>query len=138
MAAALQVDTIPAPASNRRRILVVDDNVDAALMLAEALKYDGHDVMTAFDGPTALATAEQFHPDAALLDLGLPVMDGFELARRLRELPGGAPMKIVAVTGYSSAKDRERSAQASFDSHLVKPIDTNALESLFTDLFAAG
>jgi signal transduction histidine kinase len=130
-------EVTPPPPSSRRRVLVVDDNEDAALMLALALKSNGHEVMTAFDGPTALATAAQFHPEAALLDLGLPVMDGFELARRLRELPGGAPMKIVAVTGYSSAKDRERSAEAQFDSHLVKPIDTFALEQLFTDLFAA-
>lgn len=121
----------------RRRVLVVDDNEDAALMLAAVIESVGHEVVTAFDGPTALAAAAEHAPDAALLDLGLPVMDGFELARRLRELPGGERerMKLVAVTGYSSPRDFERSSQASFDRHLVKPIDTLALGKLLSELF---
>ena len=123
-------------AADRRRVLVVDDNEDAALMLAAVIQSVGHEVMTAFDGPTALSAAEHFRPDAALLDLGLPVMDGFELARRLREMGGGTrDLKLVAVTGYSSPRDFERSSQASFDRHLVKPIDTVTLGKLLTELF---
>ncbi|MBX3189986.1 MAG: response regulator [Labilithrix sp.] len=116
-----------------RRVLVVDDNEDLALMLARALERSGHEVMTAYDGPTALAVAETFLPEAALVDLGLPVMDGFEVARRLRALPRLGDIKLVAITGYCGARDR--SVEAGFDEHLVKPIGPPALERLIADLF---
>jgi signal transduction histidine kinase/ActR/RegA family two-component response regulator len=106
-------------------VLVVDDNTDAAELLAEALRARGHDVQVAFDGPTALAAVEGAHPRVALLDLGLPVMDGFELARRLRERLGR--VRLVAVTGYGQEPDRRASAQAGFDAHLVKPVDLDAI-----------
>src|SRR6202012_3532737 len=84
----------------RKRILVVDDNRDGAEMLRDALEHLGHRVALAFDGPTALELAASFEPTIALLDIGLPVMDGYEVATRLRGLPGGAALKLVAVTGY--------------------------------------
>jgi signal transduction histidine kinase len=127
----------PAPAAPRRRILVVDDNVDAAQMLARALEQCGHETTTAFDGPTAVALASEFRPQLALLDLGLPVMDGFEVARKLKDLPGLASIKLVALTGYGRAGDVERTKQAGFAEHMVKPIEVFQLETLLEALFAA-
>ena len=109
------------------RVLVVDDNADAAEMLCEALRELGHDVFTAEDGPSALRVAETFHPDIAVLDIGLPVMDGYELAARLLQLDR-APAGLIAVTGYGQPEDRARGISAGFDAHLVKPVDLSALE----------
>jgi PAS domain S-box-containing protein len=120
----------------RRRILVVDDNVDAAHMLARALEQFGHETTTAFDGPTAVALASEFRPQLALLDLGLPVMDGFELASKLKELPGLSAIKLVAVTGYGRPGDLERTKQAGFAEHMVKPIEVFKLEYVLETLFA--
>jgi PAS domain S-box-containing protein len=105
------------------RVLIVDDNVDAAEMLAHVLTIKGHQTWVAHDGPSALRVAEEAQPDAALLDIGLPVMDGYELAGRLRESAGGRGIRLVAVTGYGQPADRLRSAAAGFHHHLVKPID---------------
>jgi signal transduction histidine kinase/ActR/RegA family two-component response regulator len=118
------------------RILVVDDNEDAAQALAKLLELQGHFVETAFDGPTALAKASNFHPQVALLDLGLPVMDGFEVAARLREVPGLSGVKLVAVTGYGLASDRERTARAGFHAHIVKPLDVSRIPALLATLAA--
>jgi signal transduction histidine kinase len=102
------------------RVLVVDDNEDAAMLLADVLASFGHQVQVAHSGPDALAGLAAFQPDAALLDIGLPVMDGYELAQRVRaRLPA---VKLVALTGYGQANDRERSRAAGFDAHLVKPV----------------
>jgi CheY-like chemotaxis protein len=115
-----------------KRILVVDDNEDAAAMLASALSAYGHDVRTAPDGPTALDSIDGWMPEVAVLDLGLPVMDGYELARRLTErCAGGA--RLIAVTGYGQEQDRHRSAEAGFDAHFVKPIDLEALHALIDE-----
>ena len=113
---------MPVEAGSHRlhRILVVDDNEDARVMLADALTALGHDVRTAADGPTAISIARHFHPDAALLDIGLPVMDGYELAMKLREVDNG--VTLVAVTGYGQESDRQRASRAGFDVHLVKPV----------------
>ena len=108
-----------------RRILVVDDNVDAAELLAEVLRGVGHEVFLAFDGPSGLASAEANHPTIAVLDIGLPVMDGYELARRIHELPG--PPRLIAMTGYGLAMDRERSREAGFSAHIVKPVSVDEL-----------
>jgi CheY-like chemotaxis protein len=116
------------------RILVVDDNEDAASLLAECLDAMGNTTRVAFDGPAALRIAEEFAPDVALLDIGLPVMDGYELARRLREQPGHESIRLVAVTGYGLDSDRRRSQQASFDAHLVKPVTVDRLERVIRDL----
>jgi signal transduction histidine kinase len=116
------------------RVLVVDDNHDALSMLGDALRTFGYDVRTAVDGPSALAKAEQFQPQVALLDLGLPVMDGYEVAERLRTL--AAPPLTIAVTGYGQDADRTRSEASGFAAHFVKPVDLeelrNTLERLFT------
>ncbi|MFO7178867.1 MAG: ATP-binding protein [Pseudomonadota bacterium] len=110
----------------RRRILVVDDNEDAAKMLGSALSALGHEVRVAHDGPHALAVAREFQPEAAVLDIGLPVMDGYELARGLCALLPQRP-RLIALTGYGQDSDRERARGAGFDLHLVKPVDLNDL-----------
>ena len=110
-----------APADSRR-VLVVDDNRDAADVLGEALTKSGHVVRVAYDGPTALDLAREFHPEVALLDLGLPVMDGYEVARHLRALDSaGDRIRLVALTGYGEAGDRARTTEAGFDEHVIKP-----------------
>jgi PAS domain S-box-containing protein len=111
------------PATRSVRVLIVDDNVDAAEMLGEALGAFGHVVSVAADGPSALELAAKAPPEVALLDIGLPVMDGYEVARRLREIPGCKRTRLIALTGYGQESDRERSRQAGFDQHLVKPVD---------------
>jgi len=116
-----------------RRILVVDDNVDAAQMLAVALSGMGHRTQIAYDGPSAIEAARRFSPDLALLDIGLPVMDGYELAARLRTLPGLASVRLIALSGYGQESDRARSRAAGFDGHLVKPVELDALNSVFGD-----
>jgi PAS domain S-box-containing protein len=113
----------PPSATRSVRVLVVDDNRDAAEMLAEALGAVGHEVHVAADGPSALEIAAKVPPEVALLDIGLPVMDGYEVARRLRELPGCRRTRFIALTGYGQESDRERSRKAGFDEHLVKPVD---------------
>ncbi len=117
-----------------KRVLVVDDNEDAAELLAEALCALGYATRTAFDGPTALGLLETFEPDIALLDIGLPVMDGYELARRLREREGLDGLRIVAVTGYGQESDRQRALAAGFDALLVKPVDLSRLATLLKAL----
>jgi CheY-like chemotaxis protein len=112
-----------------RRVLVVDDNADSAETMAEMLKLWGHEVQTAHDGPGALEAARAQHPDAVLLDLGLPVMDGFETARRLRQEGLGGKL-LVAVTGFGAAEDRRRTAEAGFDTHLTKPVSPEALREI--------
>lgn len=111
----------------RRSVLVVDDNVDARELLAEAFELFGHSVIRAGDGYDALALAASHEVDIALVDIGLPGIDGFEVARRLRALKG-QHIRIFAVTGYGQARDRETGAQAGFDRHFVKPVDLMALE----------
>jgi len=119
---------------HRLRILVIDDNVDAAELIAEVLGAIGHDVSLAHDGPAAIAAAAELEPDAALVDIGLPVMDGFEVAARLRELLPG-PLRLVAVTGYGQESDKARTRAAGFDEHLTKPV---GLEALMTSLAIAA
>jgi signal transduction histidine kinase/ActR/RegA family two-component response regulator len=122
------------PSGARRRVLVVDDNRDAAELLAEALGVAGHDVRVAFDGPGALHLAAAFRPDLGLLDIGLPVMDGYELARRLRE--AHPDVGLVAVTGYGQREDVERARRAGFDGHLVKPVELGRLFDVLAALAA--
>jgi len=120
-----------------RRVLVVDDNVDAAHMMADALEAVGHETRVAFDGPAALDAALAFMPDAALLDLGLPLMDGYELAAQLvAASAGGRRPVLVAVTGYGQDSDRERSRAAGFDAHVVKPVDLPQLLTLLGRLMS--
>jgi len=122
--------------STGHKILVVDDNIDAARLLAEALEMVGYDTRVAFDGPGALDVAADFAPDAALIDLGLPVMDGYELCGHLIAAGGRRPV-LMAVTGYGQAADREKSETAGFDAHVVKPVDVPALISALDRLLVA-
>jgi PAS domain S-box-containing protein len=118
-----------------KRVLVVDDNVDAAELLSDALEGLGYETRTAYDGPSALEVAAAFEPDIALLDIGLPAMDGYELARRLRgQPPSGKPLRLIALTGYGRDADRARTREAGFDSHMVKPIDIAALDTAIRGL----
>ncbi|HWN71212.1 MAG TPA: response regulator [Haliangium sp.] len=112
------------------RVLVVDDNADAATSLADVLSILGHEVQIAHDGPQALAAAESFHATTALLDIGLPVMDGYELVRLLRERWADRPVQYVAITGYGQESDKERARAAGFDAHLVKPVALAELAAL--------
>jgi signal transduction histidine kinase/DNA-binding response OmpR family regulator len=114
----------------RRRILVVDDNQDVAESLALLLRETGQDVQAAYDGPSALATAENYHPEIVFLDIGLPGMDGYEVARRLRAQTGTAHALLVALSGYGQTEDVRRSREVGFDHHLVKPTDPKTLTGL--------
>ncbi|MFO7561303.1 MAG: GAF domain-containing protein [Enhygromyxa sp.] len=123
----------PARAANASlRVLVVDDGQDAAQMLAMLLHSWRHEVDVAHDGPEAIERALSFEPDVILLDIGLPLMDGYEVARRIRADPRLEGVCLIAVTGYGQAADRQRSRAAGFDLHLVKPIDTTELAELLT------
>jgi PAS domain S-box-containing protein len=115
------------PAGPRIRVLVVDDDAAVVESTALWLELEGHAVRTARTGPAALAQAREFRPDLVLLDIGLGGMDGYETAARLREIPGGERMSVVAVTGYGHEEARARSRDAGFDGHLVKPVDPAAL-----------
>jgi len=120
----------PQTIAHRARILVVDDNVDMVRGLVRLLELLGHDVQTAYDGPTAIETARVHRPEFVLLDLGLPGMDGYQVATRLRQEQGSQDAVIIAVSGYGQEDDRCRSREAGFNHHLVKPIDHNVLVTL--------
>jgi len=115
-----------------RRILVADDNTDAARAMAEVLGAVGHEVRTASDGLNAIEIAERFRPDLILLDIGMPRLDGYETCRRLRQSPWGKDIAIYAVTGWGQASDRKRTREAGFDAHLVKPVSIAAIQELIT------
>ncbi len=123
-----------APAPQSRRVLIVDDNEDAAEMLQVGLQYLGHVVRRTNDGESALAIIDAFKPEVALLDIGLPAMDGYVLAERIRQLLGAQAPVIVAVTGYGRDADRVRSKAAGFDHHLVKPIEFDTLAAIISSL----
>jgi signal transduction histidine kinase/ActR/RegA family two-component response regulator len=114
-------------AHGSQRVLVVDDNQDAAESLCELLADNGYACRLALDGPGGLAAVREFDPDIVLLDLGLPKLDGYEVARRIRAMPRGIERVLIAVTGYGEEQDRSRSAQAGFAAHLVKPVDLDKL-----------
>jgi signal transduction histidine kinase/CheY-like chemotaxis protein len=120
----------PIVAKGRSRVLVVDDNEHGAELLADSLRALGYTVDVAFDGPTALQKARMFVPDVALLDLGLPVMDGFELAERLRVDCGLHRVPFIAITGYAQEIDRQRTATNGFRGHLAKPVDVHVLDEM--------
>lgn len=122
--------TDAAPASRVRTILVVDDNVDAADTLAGILTAWGYAVVVAHDGPAALAALQDVVPDIALLDIGMPAMDGYELAAHLRFQPGCEALPIVAITGFGGPEDARRSRAKGFAAHLVKPVDPASLAKL--------
>ncbi len=114
----------------RRRVLIVDDNIDTAHGLARLLTRAGHEIALAHDGDQALVLASEQSPESVILDIGLPGMDGFEVARRLRAAACCADAVIIAVTGYGQPEDRQKSIEAGFDHHLVKPVDLDELKRL--------
>ncbi|MET0551495.1 MAG: ATP-binding protein [Vicinamibacteria bacterium] len=120
--------------SGHRRVLVVDDNRRAADSLAEILRLDGHEVETAYDGRQALAAVDRFRPQVALLDIGMPEVNGYDVARRVRAEPWGAGLFLVALTGLGTPEDRARAQEAGFDTHLVKPVDVDALERILAEV----
>jgi CheY-like chemotaxis protein len=124
-----QVATIPV----KRRVLVVDDNRDAAESLAMLLKLSGHEVYTAHDGLEAVDSAAKIQPDVVLLDIGLPKLDGYEAARRIRQQQQDKRVMLVALTGWGQEEDRRRSEEASFDLHLVKPVDLATLTKVLAE-----
>jgi CheY-like chemotaxis protein len=124
----------PVSAVGRHRILVADDNYDSATSLSILLNDAGYDIRTAGDGVQALETAAQFRPDIALLDIGMPKLNGYEVARQIRNQPWGRHVLLVALTGWGGADHRQQTAQAGFDHHLTKPVDPAALTRLLVTL----
>jgi CheY-like chemotaxis protein len=120
-----------------RRILIVDDNELSANSLSILLGMAGNETRTAYDGAEAVAAAETFRPDVVLLDLGLPLMDGYETCTRIRQQPWGKNILVVALTGWGQAEDRRRSTEAGFDRHIVKPADPVQLMKMLAELEAA-
>lgn len=115
------------------RVLVVDDNVDAADSIAMLIGIGGHRVQVAYDGPAALEMVPSFRPQVVLLDIGMPGMDGYQVARRLRQDPAGREAMLVAMTGWGQEEDRRQSKEAGFDRHLVKPAEPAVLEELLAE-----
>jgi len=121
-----------------RRILVVDDNRDSADSLCALLRIGGHEAVAAYDGLEAVNAAAAFRPEVILLDIGLPKLNGFEVARRIRQREGDACPVLVALTGWGQDSDRKASREAGFDAHLVKPVDDATLTKLLANLGASG
>ncbi|WP_161968028.1 response regulator [Fimbriiglobus ruber] len=118
------------PSPSGHRLLVVDDNQDAADSLAMLLRLHGHEVRVAHSGQAALEATKAFNPGLIFLDIGMPGMDGFEVARRVRKTPGLEDVVLAALTGWGQQVDRRRTAEAGFDHHLVKPPDPKVVEGL--------
>jgi two-component system, chemotaxis family, CheB/CheR fusion protein len=112
------------------RVLVVDDNVDVADMTVMLLQLAGHEAKAAYSGQSALETATEYKPDVVLLDIGMPGMNGYEVARQLRREPQTKDVRVIAMTGYGQDSDRLRSQEAGCDHHLVKPVDPQKLQDL--------
>jgi CheY-like chemotaxis protein len=127
----------PPPAAENpdtpRRILIVDDNEDSAWTMATLQSMRGHETRTAFTGPDAVAAAAEFLPDVVLLDIGLPGMDGYQVARQLRAMPALAGTFVVAMTGYGRDEDRALTEAAGFDRHMVKPVDLELLRQWLSE-----
>jgi DNA-binding response OmpR family regulator len=124
----------PPQVDHPRRILLVDDYPDSADSLSLILSAVGHQVDVAHGGLAALTRADEFRPDTAILDIGLPDLDGFEVARRLRSAPWGRNLVLIAVTGWDRDDHRTKSAEVGFDRHFVKPVDVNELRSFLRSL----
>jgi CheY-like chemotaxis protein len=118
------------PSVLRRRMLVIDDNVDAAITLSKFFELLGHEAHAATDVTTGVLLARRLKPEFVIIDIGLPELDGFQIAAILRSEPGTASAKIIAVTGYGRTEDRRRAEEAGIDHYLLKPVDLKFLESL--------
>ena len=131
-------DAVPAdaapPASAGLKVLVVDDNQDAGITIGMLLEALGHTVSVVHHPYAALELAAAFQPDVFLLDIGLPDIDGYELARRLRALPGLGPFRMIALTGFGQARDQRNAFDAGFDFHCTKPVDITVLDTIFSGI----
>jgi CheY-like chemotaxis protein len=116
------------------RILIADDNQDAADLLKQVLEVQGHRVEIAHDGVAALALAKDFLPHLGLLDIGMPLLNGYELAKAIRRVPQLQTMRLAAITGWGAKEDRERASAAGFDEHLTKPVDMATLQSVLAGM----
>jgi CheY-like chemotaxis protein len=132
LASPINAENEPRPASAALRILVVDDNQDSAESMAMFLRIIGHEVHTAHDGLAAVTAAEAFQPGVILLDIGLPKLNGYEVAHRIRAHRGNEVV-LIALTGWGQEEDRRRSREAGFDHHLTKPVDFDKLSQLLTE-----
>jgi CheY-like chemotaxis protein len=121
------------PAPKPRRVLIADDNVDSATVLAILLRASGHEVHTVHDGIAALEASESFRPDLVILDIGMPKLNGYDVARQIRSRRD-SDMMLVAVTGWGQEQDKRRSREAGFDHHLTKPVDLVALEKILAEM----
>jgi len=135
--AKIPILVVPPPSNVGLRVLVVDDNQDVADSLAITLRQRGHEVCLASDGPAALEAAKTFLPQVVLLDIGLPGLDGYEVARRMRAMPEVKGAFLVAITGYGQPEARLTANEAGFDVHLVKPVDPRTLNQLMAEIPAA-
>ena len=124
----------PAQLTGNRRVLVVDDNQDAANSLSLMLRFMGNETKTAYDGIEAINMAASFRPHLILLDIGMPRLNGYDTARQIRQQPWGKDVVLVALTGWGQDDDRRKSDDAGFDSHVVKPIQLETLETLLSSL----
>lgn len=122
--------------ASSRRVLIVDDNEDAANSLAMILQLGGHQTVPVYSAVDALQRAATFKPEVVLLDIGLPGMNGYEVAQKMRELPGLRDIRLIAVTGYGRADDRLRARDAGFDDHLTKPVEFAILERVLAGIRA--
>jgi len=132
------IDSPPVESTQPRRVLLVDDSVDAAEAMSMLLETLGHEVRVMHDGPSALAMVDGFAPDVVILDIGLPGMDGFEVARELRTRAVTKSALLIALTGYGADSDKQKARDAGFDHHLVKPVSFTAIETVIAASFAGG
>jgi CheY-like chemotaxis protein len=132
------VDTLGAPASAGHQLLLIDDNADALVILSMLLKLKGYIVTTAASGLEGLQVAQTLQPAVILCDISMPDMDGYETCRRIRQHSWGKSMILISLTGYGQAQDIQRSLEAGFDKHLVKPVDVTMLGQLLADLTASN
>lgn len=128
----------PAADAPKRRVLIVDDNQDAATTLAMLLKLIGNDVHACFDGQAGVEAAERLRPQVVILDISMPVMDGYQACRFIREQPWGKSIVLIALSGYGQDDDIQRSTEVGFDAHLVKPVDLPTLKKLIASVPTAG
>jgi two-component system CheB/CheR fusion protein len=135
--AAPPVEAVPVPSrstARQRRILVIDDGVDAANLLRDVLALEGHEVHVAYDGPSGIRIAHEFQPEVIICDIGLPGMDGYQVARALRADSSLQGAYLVALSGYAQTEDRERAVRAGFDRHLPKPATPEQVEAALTSV----